>query len=123
MEGDTLAFAQVMFVIVSSLAGLVGIALGGRVLWRMGSRVQRSAVAPPDDARLQRLEHAVEAIAIEVERISEGQRFTVALLSERLPDRAERGALPAASARPRTNTPHRTTAARTCQPPGARVCP
>jgi hypothetical protein len=35
--------------------------------------------------RLARIEAAVEAIAIEVERISEGQRFTTKLLSERAP--------------------------------------
>lgn len=34
------------------------------------------------DARLSRLEQAVDAIALEVERISEGQRFTTKLLSE-----------------------------------------
>lgn len=34
------------------------------------------------DDRLARLESAVEAIAIEVERISEGQRFTTRLLTE-----------------------------------------
>ncbi len=33
--------------------------------------------------RLQRIEHAVDAMAIEIERISEGQRFTTRLLSER----------------------------------------
>lgn len=33
-------------------------------------------------ARLERIEQAVEAVAIEVERISEGQRFTTKLLSE-----------------------------------------
>jgi hypothetical protein len=38
--------------------------------------------APVSDARLARLESAVEAIAIEVERISEGQRFTTRLLTE-----------------------------------------
>lgn len=38
--------------------------------------------APPED-RLARIEHAVDAIAVEVERISEGQRFTTRLLSER----------------------------------------
>ena len=32
--------------------------------------------------RLERMEHAIEAVAIEVERISEGQRFTTRLLSE-----------------------------------------
>jgi hypothetical protein len=33
--------------------------------------------------RLSRLEQAVDAIAVEAERISEGQRFTTKLLSER----------------------------------------
>lgn len=33
-------------------------------------------------SRLERIEQAVEAVAIEVERISEGQRFTTKLLSE-----------------------------------------
>jgi hypothetical protein len=36
--------------------------------------------------RLSRLEAGVDAIAIEVERISEGQRFTTKLLSERTAD-------------------------------------
>jgi len=35
------------------------------------------------EERLARIEHAVDAIAVEVERISEGQRFTTKLLSER----------------------------------------
>jgi hypothetical protein len=34
------------------------------------------------DARLARLEVAVESIAVEVERISEGQRFTTRLLND-----------------------------------------
>ena len=40
------------------------------------------AVSAAADARLSRLEQAVDAIAFEVERISEGQRFTTKLLSE-----------------------------------------
>jgi hypothetical protein len=35
------------------------------------------------EARLERIEQAVDSIAIEVERISENQRFTTKLLSER----------------------------------------
>ncbi|MBI3791674.1 MAG: hypothetical protein HY275_12465 [Gemmatimonadetes bacterium] len=47
---------------------------------------------PPDlTDRLTRIEQAVEAMSIEVERISEGQRFTTKLLSERA---AEPAALP-----------------------------
>lgn len=34
-------------------------------------------------ARLERMEQALDSIAVEVERISEGQRFTTKLLSER----------------------------------------
>jgi len=35
------------------------------------------------DERLERVEQAVEAIAIEIERVSEGQRFVTKLLNER----------------------------------------
>lgn len=41
-----------------------------------------SALPSADSERLQRLEHGLEAVAIEVERISEGQRFVTKLLSE-----------------------------------------
>jgi hypothetical protein len=37
------------------------------------------------DARLERVEQAVESIAIEMERVSEGQRFVTKLLIERAP--------------------------------------
>ena len=35
------------------------------------------------EQRLERMERAIESIAVEVERISEGQRFTTKLLAER----------------------------------------
>ena len=44
----------------------------------------KSPIPDTTDARLERIEHAVDAIAIEIERISEGQRFTTKLLSERV---------------------------------------
>lgn len=53
-----------------------------RRIWRGKSQ----PLAPKVDEiapRLDRLEHAVDAIAIEVERISEGQRFVTKLLAER----------------------------------------
>jgi hypothetical protein len=46
-------------------------------------------------ARLERIEQSLEAIALEVERISEGQRFTTKLLAERSP--TQHGAVAAAS--------------------------
>ena len=39
------------------------------------------------EQRLGRIEHAVDAIAIEMERVSEGQRFTTNLLAGRLAER------------------------------------
>ena len=36
------------------------------------------------EKRLSRIEQSIDAVAIEIERISEGQRFTTKLLSERV---------------------------------------
>ena len=46
------------------------------------ARPETAASPSISEARLARIEQAVEAIALEVERISEGQRFTTKLLSE-----------------------------------------
>ena len=43
---------------------------------------EKNSITSAADARLSRLEQAVDAIAVEIERISEGQRFTTKLLSE-----------------------------------------
>jgi hypothetical protein len=51
-----------------------------------GRKIEAEAKNPriPSEvmARLERIEQAVDAVAVEVERISEGQRFTTKLLSE-----------------------------------------
>lgn len=39
--------------------------------------------AGAEDARLQRIEHSIESIAVEIERIAENQRYTTKLLSEK----------------------------------------
>jgi hypothetical protein len=50
---------------------------------------QRAAVSPGYDAdAIARLQASVDAISLEVERISEGQRFTTRLMNERMPDQA-----------------------------------
>jgi len=57
-----------------------------RLLWKRGSRkLTVPPPAPESTERLERIEQAVDAIAIEVERVSEGQRFVTRLLSERAP--------------------------------------
>ena len=45
-------------------------------------RIAEVSGSSVSDERMARLEAAVESIAIEVERISEGQRFTTKLLTE-----------------------------------------
>jgi len=56
-----------------------------RLIWKRASRVGSMAPAITGDSsqRLERIEQAMDAIAIEVERVSEGQRFVTRLLSER----------------------------------------
>ena len=110
MDPDVQMFAQVMTIIVASIASLVAIALGARVLWRWGSRPKpvHSLNDGPWDDRFQRLETAVDSIAIEVERISEAQRFMVGLLGEANQlKRGDHAELPLPNrAAGRTNTPH-----------------
>jgi hypothetical protein len=55
--------------------------LNARALMSGGSHTSHNVVV--DDERMTRLEQAVESIALEVERISEGQRFTTKLLTDR----------------------------------------
>lgn len=49
-----------------------------------------AALPPEVSQRLAAIEQAVESVAVEVERISEGQRFTTKLLSERTTVEKER---------------------------------
>ena len=53
---------------------------------RQAEALSRGAPRESDD-RLARIEQAVDAMAIEVERISEGQRFTTKLLADATKDR------------------------------------
>lgn len=86
MRPDITAIAIVFTIFV-----LTPIAIAmSRLLWKRGS-LKRQAPTPieQDNAdRLQRLEHAVDSIAIEMERVSEGQRFVTRLLAES-PERAK----------------------------------
>jgi hypothetical protein len=57
-----------------------------RVLWKRSNKPGLPPTAFTETAqRLERLESSVDAIALEIERISEGQRFVTKLLSESQP--------------------------------------
>ncbi|HYW49433.1 MAG TPA: hypothetical protein VE861_02440 [Gemmatimonadaceae bacterium] len=91
-----------MFFIVVIVLGL------GLPLVRTWSRRQEQLSATPAGlpdiaARLDRIEAIVESVAIEVERLSEGQRFTTRLLSEAAPLARENGAREPAAARSMSN--------------------
>jgi hypothetical protein len=69
--------------IIAGTVLLLPLALAAtRLLWRRGSRQPAAPALGDATARLQKLEHAVDAVAIEVERISEGQRFITRVLSD-----------------------------------------
>jgi phage shock protein A len=72
-----------------------------RRIWHRGG--PRPVVDLENSPRLQRMEQAIESIALEVERIGEAQRFTTKLLAERQPDAMARVA---ARKEPGTITPH-----------------
>jgi len=56
-----------------------------KALGRKWDREGQQALSPEVSGRLERMEQALDAIAVEVERVSEGQRFTTKLLTERSP--------------------------------------
>lgn len=66
--------------------------------WRRQAGPVDTGTSALADARLSRLEQAVDAIALEIERISEGQRFTTKLLSEQARQNSK-------ASRELTNTP------------------
>lgn len=76
-------------VAIVSIFVLLPIAIAiARLIWRRATRGPHAAAAAavPDHGTQQKLDHlqqAVDTIAIEVERISEGQRFVTKLMSDR----------------------------------------
>ena len=61
---------------------IIGLPLARAFARRMDRRTGPGQVPPEISSQLSHLNQAVDAIALEVERISEGQRFTARLLSE-----------------------------------------
>lgn len=54
-----------------------------RLMWKRATSIGRTPMKDPRDAeRMERLEQAVDAIAIEIERVGESQRYQARLLAE-----------------------------------------
>ena len=92
MHGPEILVPIAFFAMITSLA--IGVPFVRAVVRKM-DRGASPGLAPEVAARLERMEQAIDSIAVEVERVSEGQRFTTRLLA----DRAKDGALAAGSAR------------------------
>jgi CHASE1-domain containing sensor protein len=86
MDPDVGTFAAVSIVIVGLVGSLCAI---GVVSWKLLTKPKGPSkqLERHTDEQLERLQQSVDAIAIEVERIAEAQRFSAKLLSER-PERS-----------------------------------
>ena len=88
MDPDVITFAGVAAVSICSLAALAAIGL-------VFIRNLRSKQPPPElpnrfviEQRFDQLQQSVDAIAVEVERIAEAQRFSAKLLAEQAEPRS-----------------------------------
>jgi hypothetical protein len=81
IPGEAMHIADSFFIMIGTLA------LGIPIIRAVTRRWERKSELPPPPSaeittRLERIEQAVEAIAIEVERIAEAQRFSAKLMAE-----------------------------------------
>jgi hypothetical protein len=78
--GMAMAAGEGMHSALHVVLGLVGAA----AVWRLGRRNASldAGTATLDDGRLEQLQQSIDAIALEVERIGEAQRFHAKLQSE-----------------------------------------
>jgi cell division septum initiation protein DivIVA len=82
-NGDRFMDNLVPMVVVFTLFVLTPIAVSiSRLFWKRGSMPARAVQSPENAQRLERMEQAIDTIAIEMERVSEGQRFITRILSE-----------------------------------------
>lgn len=83
MDPDVITFAGVAAVSIGSLASLAAIAL----VFIRGLRNKQAPRELPNhfaiEQRFDQLQQSVDAIAVEVERIAEAQRFSAKLLADR----------------------------------------
>lgn len=93
-----------VFVPLGFFAMIVMIVIGRPMVKAIAAKAEAEAKRPalPREVadRLERMEQSIDAIAVEIERISEGQRFTTKLLAEV----RDTPALPMPAAKPKDST-------------------
>ena len=76
---------------IAGMGMIVILSIGVPLVLAYVKRWEREGLRPKGEpestARLERIEQSIDAMAVEVERISEGQRFVAKLMAERQPER------------------------------------
>ena len=67
---------------VTAIVLAIGVPLARAYSRKLDAEAKNPRIPSEVAARLERMEQALDSVALEVERISEGQRFTTKLLSE-----------------------------------------
>ena len=82
MIEEVIVFGQVATIVVALVGSLATI---GVLTTRSILKAKARATSLPErtDVRLEQLQQSIDAIAVEVERIAEAQRFSAKLLAER----------------------------------------
>jgi hypothetical protein len=80
MDSEVLAFAQVSVIIIFLVGTLSAITVG--LVRGLSLKRKPLEVTDSQNLQLQQLQQSVDAIAVEVERIAEAQRFSAKLLAE-----------------------------------------
>ena len=89
MNPQVFVLGQVFAVILLFLTSVLALSFVAKlVFYRPRPRLEPPAV---DDSRLRRLEEGMDAIAIEIERMSESQRFTAKLLAAKAAEKEGAG--------------------------------
>jgi hypothetical protein len=77
-------------IVLAGMAMIIVLAIGIPLVRGFVKRAERRHAPPLADEsapRLERIEQAIDAMAMEIERIAEGQRFVTKLLADRQPER------------------------------------
>jgi hypothetical protein len=81
MNPDVLAFAQVAIIVVLLAGSLTVVTIG--LVRGLQKKPRALEVSSAQNMQMEQLQQSVDAIAVEVERIAEAQRFSAKLLAER----------------------------------------
>lgn len=75
-------FSVAVAAVVCAAVMAIGVPIAKAYARRIEERREGGPSSSELEARLARIEQSLESIAVEIERVSEGQRFTTKLLSE-----------------------------------------